>query len=95
MGAGEESYLDDCKTCHGRKGEGKSSKESPPLRGQYPEYLQRQIALFKKRERYHADDPEDDTFDDYEDEQIQNILAFVTTLDDEPGSDTAPEKDEK
>lgn len=53
---GEDTYSSDCKTYHGRKGEGKASKDSPPLRGQYTQYLQRQIDLFKKQERIHADD---------------------------------------
>jgi len=42
---GEDLYQGDCKTCHGRKGEGKARKESPPLRGQYTEYLARQIEI--------------------------------------------------
>jgi len=79
---GEDLYKGDCKTCHGRKGEGKKRKESPPLRGQYTEYLERQIEMFKKRERIHADDEEDETFDDYEPQEIADILAYISTLDD-------------
>jgi len=79
---GEDLYMDDCKTCHGKNGEGKSKKKSPALRGQYGEYLARQIDLFKDRKREHADDPEDETFDDYSPEEITDILTFVTTLDD-------------
>jgi len=78
---GGDLYKGDCKTCHGRKGEGK--KDSPPLRGQYTEYLQRQIDMFKKKERLHDNDEDDETFDDYEDEEIEAILAFIATLDDE------------
>jgi cytochrome c553 len=80
--SGKRTYKSDCKTCHGRKGEGKSRKESPPLRGQYHEYLMRQIALFKSNERIHADDPEDETFVDYENEDLLDIMAFIATLDD-------------
>lgn len=80
---GKDLYKGDCKTCHGRKGEGKRKKDSPPLRGQYTEYLQRQIEMFKKKERLHDNDEEDETFDDYSDEEIQDILAFISTLDDE------------
>jgi cytochrome c553 len=79
---GKRLYKGDCKTCHGRKGEGKTRKESPPLRGQYHEYLMRQIVLFKNKERVHADDPEDETFDDYEDDELLDILAFIASLDD-------------
>lgn len=80
---GKELYRDDCKTCHGRKGEGKARKKSPPLRGQYTEYLQRQIGMFKKKERHHDNDEEDETFDDYTDEELQAILAYISTLDDD------------
>ncbi len=80
---GEDLYKGDCKTCHGRKGEGKRKKDSPPLRGQYTEYLQRQIDMFKKRDRLHDNDEDDETFDDYSDEELQAILAFISTLDDE------------
>lgn len=79
---GEELYQGDCKTCHGRKAEGSKKKESPPLAGQYSEYLARQIEMFKKKERIHADDEEDETFADYEPREIKDILAYITTLDD-------------
>ncbi len=81
--SGRRLYKYDCKTCHGRKAEGKSRKDSPPLRGQYHEYLQRQIALFLSGERIHADDPEDKTFQAYEEEELLDILAFVASLDDD------------
>jgi len=80
--SGKRLYKGDCKTCHGRKGEGKSRKESPPLRGQYHEYLMRQIALFKRKERTHANDPDDETFVDYDDQDLTDILAFIASLDD-------------
>jgi cytochrome c553 len=80
--AGEELYMGDCKTCHGRKGEGNTRKESPPLSGQYTEYLLRQVEMFKDKDRIHADDPEDETFIDYSDEEIRDIFAFISTLDD-------------
>ena len=94
---GEDLYRGDCKTCHGRKGEGKTRKESPPLRGQYTEYLARQIEMFLKKERIHADDEEDETFVDYEPEEIRNILAYVATLDDglAAAQDDEKEDDEK
>lgn len=79
---GEGLFQDDCKSCHGRKGEGKASKESPQLAGQYDGYLLRQIHMFKEKKREHAGDPEDDTFDDYSDQQILDIVGYVTTLDD-------------
>jgi cytochrome c553 len=93
--SGRRLYKGDCKTCHGREAQGKSRKESPPLRGQYHEYLLRQIALFKNKERIHADDPEDETFSEYDDEELLDILAFVASLDDEADEDDDDEDDEK
>jgi cytochrome c553 len=84
---GGRMYKFDCRTCHGRAGEGKRRKESPPLRGQYHEYLLRQIDMFKNKERIHADDPEDETFVDYEDDDLLDILAFIATLDDKKEED--------
>jgi cytochrome c553 len=80
--SGRRLYKYDCKTCHGRKAEGKSRKDSPPLRGQYHEYLERQIQLFMNKERIHADDPEDKTFVAYEPEELTDILAYIASLDD-------------
>jgi len=79
---GEELFQGDCKSCHGRKGEGSKKKESPPLAGQYTEYLARQIQMFTKKDRIHADDEEDETFAAYEPQDIQDILAYIATLDD-------------
>ncbi|MCF7983853.1 MAG: c-type cytochrome [Thiohalocapsa sp.] len=92
--SGKRLYKGDCKTCHGRKGQGKTRKESPPLRGQYHEYLMRQIVMFKDKERIHADDPEDETFVDYEDEELVDILAFVASLDDESDDDDDDDDDD-
>lgn len=79
--AGSQLYRGDCRTCHGRNGEGMERKESPPLRGQYDGYLFRQIELFKAGKRIHANDPEDRTFEGYTDQEILDIIGFVTTLD--------------
>jgi cytochrome c553 len=92
--AGRRLYKYDCKSCHGRKGEGKSRKDSPPLRGQYHEYLERQIVMFKNGERIHADDPEDETFDAYEEEDLLDILAFVAALDDDEDENEDDDNDE-
>ncbi len=75
-------YQSDCRTCHGRAAEGNKRKESPKLAGQYDGYLFRQIEKFKTGKRVHANDPEDETFVDYNDQDILDIIGFVTTLDD-------------
>jgi cytochrome c553 len=79
---GEDIYKSDCKTCHGRAAEGNKRKESPKLAGQYDGYLFRQIEKFKAGKRMHANDPEDETFVDYSDQDILDIIGFVTTIDD-------------
>jgi len=79
---GEELFQGDCKTCHGRKAEGSKKKESPPLSGQYTEYLARQIQMFTKKDRIHAKDEDDETFAAYEPQDIKDILAYIATLDD-------------
>jgi cytochrome c553 len=79
---GEDLYRSDCKTCHGRAAEGIARKESPQLAGQYDGYLLRQIEKFKTGKREHANDPDDETFADYSDQDILDIIGFVTTLDD-------------
>jgi cytochrome c553 len=79
---GKDLYKGDCKTCHGRKGEGKKSKDSPQLAGQYDGYLLRQIEMFKDKKRYHDNDPDDDTFEDYSDQEILDMVGYITTLDD-------------
>jgi cytochrome c553 len=79
---GEDLYRSDCKTCHGRAAEGNARKESPQLAGQYDGYLFRQIEKFKAGDREHANDPDDETFADYSDQEILDIIGFVTTLDD-------------
>ena len=79
---GEEIFKEDCTDCHGKRGQGKPKKGAPFLRGQYSEYINRQLDQFKKKEREHDRDPEDETFDDYKPEDLNNVIAYVTTLDD-------------
>lgn len=79
---GKKLYKGDCKTCHGRKAEGKRKKDAPPTAWQYSEYLLRQIDFFKAKDRLHDNDEEDETFDDYTKEEIIDILTFISTLDD-------------
>ena len=79
--AGKHKYNADCKTCHARNGYGKKKKDAPPLASQYPGYLFASIKAFYHKDRYHDNDPIDDTFDDISDVQARNILAWLATLD--------------
>lgn len=81
--SGKGLYKSDCRTCHGRNAEGQERKESPPLVGQYHEYLLSQIDLFNAKQRIHANDPDDETFKAYSDEELLDILAFIASLDDQ------------
>jgi cytochrome c553 len=78
---GSSIYRSDCRTCHGRSAEGNARKESPQLSGQYDGYLFRQIEKFKAGKRVHANDPDDETFAGYSDQEILDVVGFLTTLD--------------
>jgi len=78
---GKKLYKGDCKTCHGKKAQGKKKKNAPPTAQQYSEYLLRQIDFFTHKHRIH-DEEDDETFDDYSKEEIIDILTFISTLDD-------------
>lgn len=77
---GSEIYNEDCKSCHGKDGLGRSSKGIPALALQHSQYLFSQLKMFQWRRRVHDDDPEDDTFDDFTDQQLEHLLAYVSGL---------------
>lgn len=83
VAAGSKLYRSECASCHGLKAQGKGG--TPMLAGQYTNYLQRQIEKFAKGERVHDDDakPGKDVLNLLKPEEIRDILAFLTTLDDE------------
>jgi len=78
---GKKIYKD-CYKCHGKKAEGKKKKKSPPTARQYSEYLLRQITFFKDKNRFHDNDEDDDTFEDYSEQEIIDVLTYISTLDD-------------
>ena len=81
--AGAKIYKAECASCHGRTGMGK--RNMPMLTGQYTVYLKRQIDKFIKGDRIHDEDLKDRTKDILnllKPEEIRDILAFLTTLDD-------------
>lgn len=80
--AGRLKFKADCAECHGRDGYGKKRKEAPPLAGQQPDYLLSSIKAFYRKDRYHDNDPIDDTFDDISDARARDIVAWLATLDD-------------
>ena len=81
--AGAKLYKTECASCHGVKGMGK--RTTPMLTGQYTLYLKRQIDKFVKGERIHDEDAKDsskDVLNVLKPDEIRDILAFLTTLDD-------------
>jgi len=81
--AGKKLYNKECKSCHGRLGEGDVPDSTPMLAGQYTNYLKRQIVLYKQGKRLHdIDDPEEEFLKSFTDEQIRDIFAYVSLLDD-------------
>ncbi|RDH87020.1 MAG: hypothetical protein DIZ78_05875 [endosymbiont of Escarpia spicata] len=80
MGQGEKIFKQECKGCHKRTGLGKAKKGIPPVAGQYGSYIFGQIKKFQTKKRHHDDDPEDDTFDEYDDSELDNIIAYLTNL---------------
>lgn len=86
---GRALFLEQCVDCHGKDGRGRASRDAPGLVGQYPNYLLRQVEQFKKGVRA-ADEghPMNGVLDDLGAQDITDILAFVTALQDaEPAAD--------
>ena len=80
--AGRRLYRKECSTCHGRKGEGSSDGRYPPLTGQHSLYLKRQIDKFRKSKREHDDPRDAEIFRQFSDSEIDDILAYLSILDD-------------
>lgn len=81
--AGAKVYKTECASCHGKTGMGK--RGMPMLAGQYTSYLARQVDKFIKGERIHDEELKDrtkDVLNQLKAEEIRDILAFLTTLDD-------------
>ncbi len=80
---GRKLYQKECKSCHGKDGMGKQDEAIPQLAGQYTKYLWRQIKLFIDQKRTHdIDDPEEEFLKSFSQEELQDIFAYASTLDD-------------
>ncbi len=80
---GKKLYNKECRSCHGKHGEGDQEESIPMLAGQYTKYLWRQIKLYEKGKRLHdEDDPEEEFLKSFSQQDLQNILAYISTLDD-------------
>jgi hypothetical protein len=72
--------MEECKSCHRKTGLGKPKKDIPPVAGQYGSYLFNQMKRFQKKERHHDDDPDDETFDELADSDLDNLVTFIPGL---------------
>ena len=82
--AGRKSYNKECRSCHGDRGWGKKEKGVPMLAGQYTEYLKRQAVKYLKKIRIHdEDDPDDELLAEFSEAELQNIYAYLSSVDDE------------
>lgn len=77
---GEELYIDDCQLCHGKQGMGKEDSDTPPLTGQYTQYMIKQMNDFASGERWH--EYAEALFSEMEEDEIQAIMAYLSTMDD-------------
>lgn len=77
---GAEIYEEKCRKCHGKEAKGRGS--SPPLAGQYTEYLERQIEEYKTGARAYSDKRMKKFIDTLVDDDIQDLLAYFSTRDD-------------
>ncbi len=81
--AGKKLYKKECRSCHGKDGMGNEKELVPQLAGQYTQYLMRQIKLYIEKKRHHdKEDPEEEFFKSFSTEQMNNIFAYISVLDD-------------
>jgi cytochrome c553 len=75
---GEALYQKQCVTCHGKTGLGRGM--FPMLVGQYTSYLKRQMEKYVKGERPHDEEGIGGLLNKLREEDMQDILAYITTL---------------
>lgn len=80
---GAKLYKKECGTCHGSDGFGDQKKEVPMLAGQYTNYLWRQVEKLRGQIRIHdEDEPNEELLDEFSDEELRDIFAFLSVADD-------------
>ena len=80
---GKKLYKKECKSCHGKQGNGDEEEAIPRVAGQYTNYLWRQINMFLNGKRLHDDeDLKEEFFKSFSHKELKDILAYISTLDD-------------
>lgn len=77
---GGQIYQKQCAACHGKTGKGRGM--FPMLVGQYTNYLKRQIDLYLKADRPHDEEGMAGRLNQLKPEEIQNVLAYLTSIQD-------------
>ena len=77
--AGKKTYNRECRSCHGKQGGGKA--DMPMLAGQYTPYLKRQLKKYEQGLRQHDDD-DALFFSQFTVEELDNIFAYLSIVDD-------------
>ncbi len=80
---GRGFYTKECAGCHGEKAQGDENKGIPQLVGQHSIYLLRQIKNFRAGKRVHDDPRDAEIFKSFSDTEINDMMAFLSILDDE------------
>ena len=91
MENGKKFYNKECASCHGRDGLGKHKTRGkgqpdfvyPRLNGQHSRYLLRQIIAIGKGKRFHDEKDDAAIFTAYSTKEINDVLAFLSILDDQ------------
>lgn len=77
---GKAIYQKECFSCHGRDGRGRG--KFPMLIGQYTNYLKKQADAYVKGERPHDEEGTTGILNKLSEKDIQDILAYLTTIQD-------------
>lgn len=81
--SGEKLYKRECGSCHGKDGRGDAQGVAPMLAGQYTNYLWRQVDKYLEGVRIHDPSaPDDRLLAEFKRSELQDIFAYVSTLDD-------------
>ncbi len=77
---GGRIYQQECVMCHGKDGMGR--RKFPRLVGQYSNYLLKQMNSYRQGERTHDEDGPKAALSPLQASDLQDILAYLTTLQD-------------
>ena len=81
--AGRKRYRRECASCHGREGVAPHDGTVPMLSGQYTAYLWRQVDKYLDGVRIHDPSaPGDRLLADFSREELRDIFAYLSILDD-------------